>query len=88
MYKWLNGYITVEASLIVPIVLLIYMFVIKGGLYAYNRCIISQNNYLLTYREAYFTQEGENYGEVIYGNMKENNPMKCIRNVRRQVSGS
>lgn len=71
--KW-NGYLTVEASFVMPIVLFLYMLVILCGFYLYNRCVISQDNYLLAFRGSRFTDAAENYGEVIYGEMKETDP--------------
>lgn len=66
--KW-NGYLTVEASLVMPIVLFLYLLIILSGFYLYNRCVISQDNYLLAFRGSRFTETGLNYGEVIYGDM-------------------
>lgn len=69
MNKSWNGYLTVEASLIMPLVILIYLLMILCGFYLYNRCVISQDNYLLAFRGSRFTDAGNNYGEVIYGEM-------------------
>lgn len=70
MCKKLKGYMTVEATYIVPIVLVIYMMLIMCGFYLYDRCVISQDNYLLAFRGSRFTEGAANYGEVIYGDMK------------------
>lgn len=69
MHKKWNGYLTVEASFIMPIVLFLYLLIILCSFYLYNRCMISQNNYLLAFRVSRFTHSGLNYGEVIYGDM-------------------
>lgn len=69
MCKRWNGYLTVEASFILPIVLFLYLLIVLCGFYLYNRCVISQDNYLIALRGSRFTQAGSNYGEVIYGNM-------------------
>ncbi len=69
MNKSWNGYLTVEASLVMPLVILIYLLMILCGFYLYNRCVISQDNYLLAFRGSRFTDAGNNYGEVIYGEM-------------------
>lgn len=66
--KW-NGYLTVEASLIMPVVLFLYLLIILCGFFLYDRCMISQDNYLLAFRGSRFTEASENYGEVIYGEM-------------------
>ena len=71
--KW-NGYLTVEASFLMPMVLFLYMLVILCGFYLYNRCVISQDNYLLAFRGSRFTDAAENYGEVIYGETEETDP--------------
>lgn len=69
MNKDLKGYLTLEAAYVMPIVLLLYMLIILAGFYLYDRCVISQNDSLLTFRGSRFTAASENYGEVIYGDM-------------------
>lgn len=69
MYKKMNGYFMVEATYLVPIVLLLYMLFIVGGFLLYDRCVISQDCYLLAFRAGRFTNHRENYGEIIYGEM-------------------
>ncbi len=71
MHKDFRGHLTVEASFVMPIVIWIYLLVILCGFYLYNRCVMSQNDYLLAFRGSRFTDAGENYGEVIYGDEKE-----------------
>lgn len=70
MHKKLKGYLTLEAAYIMPVVLLLYVLIILAGFYLYNRCVISQNNYLLALRGSRFTVSYKNYGEVIYGDME------------------
>lgn len=65
--KW-NGYFTIEASFIVPMILCLYLLVVSVALFLYDRCLISQDGFLLGMRAATFTCAGESYGEVIYGN--------------------
>ncbi|MBQ8596617.1 MAG: pilus assembly protein [Lachnospiraceae bacterium] len=65
--KKLKGYFTVEASFIMPIVLFLYLAVLTAALLLYNRCVVSQDCYLVGLRGARFTWAEENYGEVIYG---------------------
>ncbi len=74
MHKGFRGYLTVEASFVMPIVIWIYLLVILCGFYLYNRCVMSQNDYLLAFRGSRFTDARENYGEVIYGDAKEKEP--------------
>lgn len=83
MYKSWKGYLTVEASFIMPIVLVIYLLIILCGFYLYNRCVISQDNYLLAFRGSRFTEAGENYGEVIYGDMQMTKPDRKYLESRR-----
>lgn len=70
MNKKLKGYLTLEASYVMPIVLLLYVLIILSGFYLYDRCVISQNNSLLALRGSRFTDAADNYGEVIYGDME------------------
>lgn len=69
MNRWLKGYMTVEASFIVPLVLVLYVLIIVGGFFLYDRCVMSQDQYLLAFRGSRFTYGAENIGEVIYGEM-------------------
>lgn len=48
----MEGYMTVEASLILPMVLCIYTVLIYTGYFLYNRCIATQDAYVLCYRES------------------------------------
>lgn len=67
MHKWLKGYFTIEASLILPIVLFLYLMIILAALFMYCRCAISQDTFLLGMRAERFTYGESEYGEVIYG---------------------
>ena len=64
--KW-KGYLSLEASMILPIVLFLYFLIILAALYLYCRCAISQDTFLLCVRAERFTYGENNYGEVIYG---------------------
>ncbi len=66
MRKWRKGYFTIEASIIMPIVLFLYLIIILAALYMYCRCAISQDTFLLGMRAGSFTYGEEGYGEVIY----------------------
>lgn len=46
------AYMTVEASLIMPMVLCIYTVLIYTGYFLYNRCVATQDAYVLCYRES------------------------------------
>lgn len=67
MHKKCKGSFTVEASFIMPMVLILYLLIILSALFLYCRCAISQDNFLLAMRAARFTWGEENYGEVVYG---------------------
>lgn len=73
MHKWKKGYFSIEASIIMPIVLFLYLMIILAALYMYCRCAISQDTFLLGMRAGSFTYGEDGYGEVIYGGdgMKE-----------------
>ena len=72
MCKRYNGYFTVEAAFILPIVLFIYLLIILSTMFLYCRCVISQDDFLLGMRAGNFTWGENNYGEVIYGNEQKN----------------
>lgn len=46
----LNGYFTVEASLIIPTVILLIAFLFYLTFFLYNRCVLSQDAYVLAFR--------------------------------------
>lgn len=71
MRKRWNGYFSIEASLIMPIVLFLYLLIILAAIYLYCRCAVSQDTFLLGMRAGCFTFGGDDYGEVIYGQEKD-----------------
>lgn len=46
--KELDAFITVEYTLMLPMLVLVYAFLIYMGLFMYNRCILQANTYLLS----------------------------------------
>lgn len=86
MRKSLKGYMTVEASYVMPIVIFLYLLIIFCGFFLYNRCVMSQNNYLLALRGSRFTNAGNNYGEVVYGDRKEKEPDRQYLDARLQYT--
>ena len=68
MDERLNGYMSLEADYLFPIILFIYYLVIMSSLLLMCRCLNSQNDYIVGMRGASFTGGEEEYGEVIYGN--------------------
>lgn len=65
--KSMNAYLTVEAAFIMPVVLFLYLALILLAIFLYDRCMISQDNYLLAFWGSRFSAAQENYAEVIYG---------------------
>ncbi|MCR4787022.1 MAG: hypothetical protein K5888_00400 [Lachnospiraceae bacterium] len=65
--KELNGYMSLEAGYLFPILLFIYYLVILSSLLLLVRCLTSQNDYIVGMRAASFSRGEEEYGEVIYG---------------------
>jgi len=63
---YLNAYMTIEASLIIPLVIGTYFFLIFTSFFLYNRCVITQVTYIKCYRASTFTYWEEGYGEVSY----------------------
>lgn len=55
--RTLPGYMTVEASLILPMVLCVYTVLIYTGYFLYNRCLATQDAYILCYRESIHKDE-------------------------------
>ena len=62
----LNAYMTIEASLIIPLVLGTYFFLIFTGFFLYNRCVLAQDTYIKCYRASTFTYWEDGYGEISY----------------------
>lgn len=55
-----GGYVTVEASIIVPIVIMIIGFLFSCTYHLYHRCVLSQDVYLIAFRgSAVHDQESE-----------------------------
>lgn len=67
MCKKLKGYFSIEASMILPMVLFLYLMIILAALFMYCRCAISQDTFLLSMRAGRFTFAESEYGEAIYG---------------------
>lgn len=70
--KRLKGSFSLEASFIMPMVLLLYLLIILAALFLYCRCAISQDTFLLCMRAERFTYGETDYGEVIYGEEETN----------------
>ena len=64
--KRLNGYLTVEASVLVPLAFFLAVFVIHTSFFMYGRCVLVQDNYLLAMRAANLP-EGEDRAAFVTG---------------------
>lgn len=71
--RYLNGYMTIEASLIIPLVIGIYFLLIFTSFYLYNKCVLAQDTYIKCYRASVFTYWEDGYGEVSYGDLARRN---------------
>ena len=47
-----KGYMTLEASLIMPVVICVIVLIIYFAYYLYGRCVLSQDTYILAFRAA------------------------------------
>ncbi len=54
-----NGYLTVEASMIMPLVIFLMALLIYLTFFLYNRCVLSQDAYILAFRGSISDKEGE-----------------------------
>lgn len=63
--RW-KGYMTVEAAYVMPLVIALYLLVLTAAFFVYERCVVSQDYYLLALRGSRFTAASDDYGEVIY----------------------
>ena len=50
--KEADAYFTVEAAVIVPIVLFLFVMIIYMSFYLYDRCVMTQDFYILSYRQS------------------------------------
>ena len=66
----LNGYLTTESAFVFSMCIMLYFLIIMAALLLFARCLTSQNDYIIALRGARFTDAGEAYGEVIYGDEK------------------
>ena len=48
--KKIKGYFTVEASMIIPLVIFLIAFLFYLSFFLYNRCVLSQDAYILAFR--------------------------------------
>jgi hypothetical protein len=58
---------TIEASLIMPMVIGVYLFLIFSAFFLYSKCVLIQDTYIKCFRASIFTYWEEGFGEVSYG---------------------
>lgn len=57
--KRAKGYLTVEASMLVPLVVLLIALLLYLSFFLYNRCILTQDAYILAFRGSIQKEERE-----------------------------
>jgi hypothetical protein len=65
----LGAYMSIEAALIIPLVIGIYFLLIFTAFFLFNKCTLAQDTYIKCYRASVFTYWEEGYGEVAYGTL-------------------
>jgi hypothetical protein len=63
----LPGYMSIEAALIIPLVIGIFLLLIFTAFFLFNKCTLAQDTYVKCYRASVFTYWEDGYGEVAYG---------------------
>ena len=53
-----GGYMTIEAACIMPMVLAVYVLIMYAGFFLYDRCLFTQDAYILCFRESIRKDEG------------------------------
>ncbi len=67
--KKLNGYMTIEAALLMPIVWFLMFFLIFAGFFQYDRCIAEQDSKIIALRASVMREKDE--AEVLRKAMKK-----------------
>lgn len=57
--KYVKGYMTVEASFLIPWVIFLFVFLIYGSFYLYDKCVLFQDVYTICFRGSIQKDEGE-----------------------------
>ena len=52
-----KGYMTLEASLVVPMIICVFALLIYFSYYLYGRCILSQDTYILAFRASISSED-------------------------------
>ena len=59
-----DAYFTVEAALVIPIVLGIFVMILYLSFYLYDRCLLSQDCYVLSYRQSIEKGDADRSGQA------------------------
>lgn len=62
-----KAYFTVEAALVVPVVLCIFVMIIYLSFYLYDRCVMAQDCYVLSYRQSIEKGSADRAGRAAAG---------------------
>lgn len=62
-----DGYLTVEAACIVPMTIVIIALLIYLAFFMYDRCVLDQDSYILSYRESVRRGEGHTDTRAVLG---------------------
>lgn len=58
MKRRVDGYLTLEFTLLLPVLLLVYMVLTEAALYLYNRCLLQENAEILLLQTVRDWEEG------------------------------
>lgn len=65
MRKKINGYMTIEASFIIPFVFMLFVLIIYFSFYLYNQCVVYQDCYIAALRGSQIRNSSTSYVESI-----------------------
>ncbi len=66
-----GAYFTVEASFLIPMVLVIFVLLIYLSFYLYDRCLIAQDAYILCFRSSILKEESDKPQAVLAGKQRQ-----------------
>ncbi len=84
---FIRGNLTVEASLLFPLILWLVILLLSTAFILYNRCLLAQDTYILSYRGSVFTDWPDGYGEVIYGKLDNRDIREIRNNIENRITG-
>lgn len=91
MKKKLDGYMSLEMSFIVPILISLFYMIVILGITLFSNCVKSQNQFIDGLRNSRLTYKEGTYGEVIYNelenvvvNVKYVEGINPVKNIRKE----